>query len=239
MYSSLVYVFDISCRHSEWESNPQVYVDGVDADDIQQGYLGDCYFLSCLSVLADRPGMIERLILTPTVNTGGVFAARFCKHGAWHDVLIDDHFPCVQRQDNDQQDDKPEDEDRHDAALRSALDIDTIGGSVQKPTHWAPAFSKARDGELWPCILEKAWAKVHGSYQAIEKGDPSSTLRDLTGAPSQFLSCNDPLDSDRLLLWQAMLAADRKGYLMAAGMAAALLNGGEHLRADGLIAGHC
>jgi hypothetical protein len=41
-----------------------------------------------------------------------------------------------------------------------------------------------------------------------------------------------------LLLWQAMLAAHRKGYLMAAGVAASP-TGGEQLRADGLVAGHC
>jgi alpha-tubulin suppressor-like RCC1 family protein len=227
--------------HSQWESNPEVFVDGVDADDIQQGHLGDCYFLSCLSVLADHPGMIERLILTPTVTASGVFAARFCKHGVWHDVVIDDNFPCVQRQDDDEQQDKPEDEDKHDAAMKAALSLDDIDpASADRNKHWSPAFSQARDGELWPCILEKAWAKLHGSYQAIESGDPSSTLRDLTGAPSQFVSCDDvDCDADSPpLLWQAMLDADRKGYLMAAGMAASLTRS-EYVRADGLIAGHC
>ena len=170
--------------HSEWENVPQVYIDGCSADDIQQGHLGDCYFLSCLSVLADHPGMIERLIVTPSVTPSGVFAARFCKHGEWHDVLLDDRFPCIQRNDTDQDDDAPEDEDRHDAALKAALtlDVDPISGDKKK--HWSPAFSQAKEGELWPSILEKAWAKVHGSYQAIESGDPGSTLRDLTGAPS-------------------------------------------------------
>jgi hypothetical protein len=90
--------------HSEWENVPQVYVDGCSVDDIQQGTLGDCYFLSCLSVLADHQGMIERLILTPQVTPSGVFAARFCKHGEWHDVLVDDKFPCVRRNDLDQDD---------------------------------------------------------------------------------------------------------------------------------------
>jgi hypothetical protein len=55
----------------------------------------------------------------------------------------------------------PEDEDRHDAALKAALtlDINPNNGS-DKNTHWSPAFSQAKEGELWPCILEKAWAKV-------------------------------------------------------------------------------
>ena len=33
-------------------------------------------------------------------------------------------------------------------------------------------------------ILEKAWAKFHGSYSKVESGDIPSTLRDLTGAPA-------------------------------------------------------
>ncbi|CCW67573.1 unnamed protein product [Phytomonas sp. Hart1] len=38
--------------------------------------------------------------------------------------------------------------------------------------------------ELWPCIFEKAFAKLHGGYARIESGDPVHVLTDLTGAPS-------------------------------------------------------
>ena len=35
-----------------------------------------------------------------------------------------------------------------------------------------PVFCRNNDGEyeIWPMILEKAWAKVHGSYEMIEGG---------------------------------------------------------------------
>ena len=32
--------------------------------------------------------------------------------------------------------------------------------------------------------MEKAWAKIHGSYEIIIAGDGAETLRDITGAPS-------------------------------------------------------
>ena len=46
-----------------------------------------------------------------------------------------------------------------------------------------PCFTRAQGNELWVLILEKAWAKIHGSYERIESGKTYFTIRDLTGAP--------------------------------------------------------
>ena len=45
-------------------------------------------------------------------------------------------------------------------------------------------FTKAVDNVLWPALLEKAYAKIHGSYERIKSGHSSDVLRDLTGAPT-------------------------------------------------------
>jgi hypothetical protein len=45
----------------------------------------------------------------------------------------------------------------------------------------APAFAS---GKFWVTLVEKAWAKAHGTYSRINKGLAHETLRDLTGAPS-------------------------------------------------------
>ncbi|KAL5267544.1 hypothetical protein ACHWQZ_G004545 [Mnemiopsis leidyi] len=62
--------------------------------DIVQGSLGDCWLLSSLSVLADRPSLIEKIFLNKCVSTEGVYEVRLCKDGQWTNVLVDDYFPC-------------------------------------------------------------------------------------------------------------------------------------------------
>jgi len=54
-----------------------------------------------------------------------------------------------------------------------------------------PCFSKANGNELWVLILEKCWAKLHGSYERIEAGFSDNVMTDLTGAPAFDLSIED------------------------------------------------
>lgn len=51
-----------------------------------------------------------------------------------------------------------------------------------------PAFAKpAGDFDFWPLILEKAWAKIFGTQDAIIGGLQTEVFRALTQAPSKFL----------------------------------------------------
>jgi calpain-15 len=73
-----------------------------------------------------------------------------------------------------------------------------------------PAFSRGNGPELWVLILEKAFAKVYGSYERIEWGFCHQTQRDLTGAPGHNYDLNK-LEDDKLL--QMLKEAETKNYI--------------------------
>ncbi|XP_056344106.1 calpain-13 isoform X2 [Oenanthe melanoleuca] len=64
--------------------------------------------------------------------------------------------------------------------------------------------------EFWPSLLEKAYAKLRGSYQNLNGGYLSDALVDLTGGVQVQFSLRDPPPD----LEEILKAADRSGCLM-------------------------
>jgi calpain-15 len=78
--------------------------------------------------------------------------------------------------------------------------------------HWA--FAKAsNDCEVYVMVLEKAIAKVFGSYEAIESGKPHQAFMMLTGFPSDIIYSNrtNPYD-----LWASLLEATSQDQMALA-----------------------
>uniref|UniRef100_A0AC34Q7Y7 Calpain-15 n=1 Tax=Panagrolaimus sp. JU765 TaxID=591449 RepID=A0AC34Q7Y7_9BILA len=65
--------------------------------DIEQGLLGNCWFVSALAVIAERPEILEQIVLTNNYNAIGVYKIRLCVDGLWKTVFVDDFFPCHKR----------------------------------------------------------------------------------------------------------------------------------------------
>ena len=63
-------------------------------NDVIQGELGDCYFLSTLSALAENPKNITNIIHNSKVSEGN-FEATIYIHGEPVKVLVDDSFPVA------------------------------------------------------------------------------------------------------------------------------------------------
>lgn len=75
------------------------------------------------------------------------------------------------------------------------------------------AFTRTREDEIWPLILEKAYAKAYGSYDLISGGDVMHTLRDFTGAPYEIL---ENISGDSEELWKQLTSSMQKNYIVVA-----------------------
>jgi len=236
---------------------------GYSAEDLVQGKVGDCWFLSALAVVAERDDLIGRLIGSNSLIDGGietkalaqtsasdnygVIEVKLFVDGYWKTVVIDDFLPCL----IDQQSEK-EEEGNIQLAVRQSLedagidpkwhtkttdsnkkgkerqnsskfDRNSISDSNRRvlneihefldhhryskdPSYRSNprssfvgrcsqpldrnvltsdlAYSKARHNQLWVPFVEKAYAKIHGSYRAISGGHVEEAFLDLTGAPT-------------------------------------------------------
>ena len=181
-----------------WGPDCAVFKGGIDPNDIKQGQLGDCYFLSTLSAIAETPSRITNLFPHSDANPHGCYMVKICDMGVWKEVVMDDYFPC-------------------------------------KNAKGGPIFTRGNDHELWVLILEKAWAKMYGSYARIEAGLTREVLHDLTGGPTEYFLTQGGDDPKQI--WDSILKGEQENFIMTAG-SGDFFDGSDLLDSSGLVGSH-
>ena len=86
-------------KRFEWRRPNEIFQDeyylfeGIDPGDIKQGLLGNCYFLSALSALAEFPNQIRKIFHHQEVTDDGFYIVSFFLGGKEFAFKIDDHIP--------------------------------------------------------------------------------------------------------------------------------------------------
>jgi len=138
---------------NEGEGRAQLYEGQIEAEDMQQGQIGDCWLIAALACVAQRPEILQRAIVSNRVDARGKYTFRLWNQikttpgTKWVDIVVDDLIPCE-------------------------------WGTTK------PKFAKCNDNEMWAMLLEKAFAKMYGSYSALEGGCMSWGLTAITGNPA-------------------------------------------------------
>eukprot|EP00826_Nyctotherus_ovalis_P009208 TRINITY_DN12426_c0_g1_i1.p1 TRINITY_DN12426_c0_g1~~TRINITY_DN12426_c0_g1_i1.p1 ORF type:complete len:623 (+),score=182.50 TRINITY_DN12426_c0_g1_i1:23-1870(+) len=175
----------------------KLYGDSKFAMNVKQGLLGDCYYLSALTVIGEK--YIRECIVNEDDAEYGAYCVRFYSNDGSKDyVIVDPVFP------------------------------------VNECNDWAFATSE-NEREIWPMIMEKAYAKLYGSYENIEEGKVSYALADLTGGVPEQLKISEI--SENFEEFKSLIMRYYKaGYLMGAGSSPNEL--GNAAVIHGIVQGH-
>lgn len=160
---------------------------GVTPLDVRQGAIADCFFAAAISAAANaNPDAITKAIKD---NGDGTYRVRFFEIG--FDGKATTHFETV------------------DDDLAKSGDVPTYAKSTE-------VLDGKEHQEMWPGILEKAYAAWKGSYTAIGNGGSSGdVLEALTGKRAKTTSTAGPGKNDAL--WDKMKKGSDEKKPMTAG----------------------
>lgn len=138
------------------------------AQDLSQGKVGDCWFLSALAVIAERPDLIQRLFPQTELGTDGVVQVRLFLDGSWKIVTVDNFLPCMVHDDQEQD-------------LQTALQA-SLGHSmrIRKPHTFTATSSTSSIGDPF-ALADACRTTLQGTQEYLER-----QYRRITGRAAPF-----------------------------------------------------
>lgn len=200
-------------RPPEICNGPHLFVDGMSAHDLNQGQLGNCWFVAACSCLASRDNLWQTVIpnwkeqewaVDKPNNYAGIFHFRFWRFGEWADVVIDDRLP-------------------------------TVNGQLV----YCHSNSK---NEFWSALVEKAYAKLAGCYESLDGGNTADALVDFTGGVSEPVDLTignlATVEEQRLQLFDKLFKVHSREGLISCSIRVASAAEMEIRLNSGLVKGH-
>ncbi|XP_068611802.1 calpain 5-like [Brachionichthys hirsutus] len=155
-------------RPREICKEPRLFVDGISARDLHQGSLGNCWMVAAISCLASEPTLWKKVIPD---HAGQEWNP---KHPDLYAGIFHFRFWRLGRW--------------VDVVVDDRLPVNGDGALL--------FCRSATPREFWSALLEKAYAKLNGCYEALEGGNTTEALIDFTGGVSEPIG----LDGDALNL---------------------------------------
>ncbi|XP_065104662.1 calpain-5 isoform X2 [Paramisgurnus dabryanus] len=201
-------------RPRELCKDPRLFVDGISTRDLHQGSLGNCWMVAATSCLASEPSLWKKVIPDHAEQE-------------WNPKRPDlyagiFHF-CFWR-------------------LGQWTDV-VVDDRLPVGEDGTLLFCRsATPREFWSALLEKAYAKLNGCYEALEGGNTAEALVDFTGGVSEPLI----LDQEELMqhadkrkmLFQTLAYAHNHKSLITCSIRPAEGEQVESVLDCGLIKGH-
>ncbi|XP_076323559.1 calpain-5-like isoform X1 [Tachypleus tridentatus] len=200
-------------RPKELCENPKLFVGGASSCDVVQGMLGNCWFVAACSALAQEKELWNKVI--PDY-----------KDQEWSDENPDNYCGIF-----------------HFRFWQFGEWIDVVIDDRLPTINGELVYLRSREKtEFWGPLLEKAYTKLAGSYEALEGGNLSDALVDFTGGISENIELQKGGYSDdevkRKELFKIMLKEIEQHSLMCCAVAATDQQQMEQRTEVGLVKGH-
>ncbi|WYZ37044.1 hypothetical protein EsH8_II_000550 [Colletotrichum jinshuiense] len=200
--------------------SPQFTLNGYSSSDIKQGANGDCWWLAAVATIAHRKDLMHKVCVARDEECG-VYGFVFQRDGEWISTVVDDNL-YLRDSDFDYYGDV------YDASGKKAR----LHRKRNQTGSDALYFARCEDqNETWLPLLEKAYAKAHGDYEAISGGWPGEAVEDMTGGVTSTIATNRVLRKDRL--WKELVNSDGEFVFALAAMGT-----GWDWQKSGLALGH-
>ena len=178
-------------RAEEVSAEAKLFLGGVpDPGRVKQGSEGDCWLVASAALLAGSPASALRVVPSqPGWLDEGKVCVNIFHDGEWVAVEVDTFLPCWDRGEVDDEEEEEEEEEEEGVEGEEGDDGGAAADAAalikrKKRSRYVPAFARSIDpSEMWICFLEKAFAKIFGSYHNLQGGNTSEGLRDLTASP--------------------------------------------------------
>lgn len=160
----------------------QVFDKGAQLEDVQQGYLADCYLVAAMGAVAmQRPELIEKMIKDN--GDGTVTVTLYVQNNSW--LAPPGEGKAVD--------------------VRISMKLPTANGT-------RPTYARSSSKELWPALIEKAYVAQFGGgdYQKVNAGgSPGDAMAAMTGQQSTGFSTGSKKAADIVTELSDMLKAGK------------------------------
>lgn len=182
---------------------PKFEIKDFASTDVVQGRNGDCWFIAAVATICSSQELIKRVCVARNERCG-VYGFVFYRDGEWIPTVVDDNLFLT----------KDDFDAKGDIYDPTGIKERRYRKNKQTGSEALYFASCADENETWLPLLEKAYAKVHGDYDAISGGIPGEAVEDLTGGVTTKVLTNRILDKDRL--WNELKETGKEFVFSAA-----------------------
>lgn len=200
-------------RPKELCNNPHLFVDGISAHDLHQGQLGNCWFVAACSSLASREALWQKVIPD-------------WKDQEWDEEKTESYAGIF-----------------HFRFWRFGDWVDVVIDDRLPTVNGELVYCHSNDSnEFWSALVEKAYAKMCGCYEALDGGNTADALVDFTGGVSEPVDLMEngfkEDDEKRNELFERVLKVHNRGGLISCSIRATSAADMEARLECGLVKGH-